>query len=154
MRQIIFGGENRAALLKNVMILFCSSRTFVEPQGTHMVSINQPSPPFQADRPWWRKLKLKAKCESGTSYWCFKRSNLKIRRFNRFQQGFNGFQQDSTCIASPCGPRRAPSTAIGCGCTARSQAASCPTPSRTSSAPRQTKRCPSSARASAAWEGQ
>jgi hypothetical protein len=25
--------------------------TFIEPQGTHMVSINQPRPPFQADRP-------------------------------------------------------------------------------------------------------
>ena len=28
-------------------VLFCFFITFIEPQGTHMVSINQPPPPFQ-----------------------------------------------------------------------------------------------------------
>ena len=31
---------------------FFVSTTFIEPQGTHMLSINQPPPPFQADRAW------------------------------------------------------------------------------------------------------
>jgi len=31
--------------------LFVFSATFIEPQGTHMVSINHPPPPFQADIP-------------------------------------------------------------------------------------------------------
>jgi len=36
----------------NFNFVFCNvPQGFIEPQGTHMVSVNQPPPPFQVDRP-------------------------------------------------------------------------------------------------------
>ena len=45
----------KASTLFNICHNHCISlllfSTFIEPQGTHMVSINQPPAPFQVDRP-------------------------------------------------------------------------------------------------------
>jgi len=44
------GGASRGVPFSAQLIFIFILLTFVETQGTHMVSINQPPPPFQADR--------------------------------------------------------------------------------------------------------